>query len=202
MALIPAPDMKNTIIEELEEHRNLFESIETLVPLLESAAAMIVESIGNGGRLVVFGNGGSAADAQHIVAELVGRFEQDRRAIPAQALTVNTSILTSVANDYDFAQIFARQVEAAVKTGDVAIAISTSGTSPNVLEGARQARAQGARVIALTGENPGPLADRADLCLAVPSRHTARIQEGHIFIGHVLCKLIEAAWPGRVGNPA
>lgn len=188
--------MKQAILAALDEHKALFAALDALTDNLEAAARLVSESVRQGGRLVLFGNGGSAADAQHIAAELVGRFERERKAIPALALTVNTSVLTSLANDYDFTCVFARQVEALVGPKDTIIAISTSGKSSNVVEGARQARLLGAKVIALTGADPGPLGREATICLAIPSRRTARIQEGHIFVGHVLCQLVEEAGAG------
>ncbi|MBC7793369.1 MAG: D-sedoheptulose 7-phosphate isomerase [Clostridia bacterium] len=155
------------------------------------AAELLVQSLRDGGKLVTFGNGGSASDAQHIAAELVGRYLKERRALPAIALTVNTSILTAVANDYGYDRIFARQVEALVKAGDVIIALSTSGNSSNVLEGVREAKRRGAQIIGLTGRSGGLLHGLADVSIRVPSDETPRIQEAHILIGHVLCELAE-----------
>ncbi len=142
-------------------------------------------------KIVFFGNGGSAADAQHLAAELVVRLRKDRRGLPALALTTNPSVLTAAANDYGFEQVFARQIEALVQPGDVLVALSTSGTSPNVLRGAEAGRAQRAFVVALTGESGGALAGLADLLLNVPSQDSQRIQEAHMTIGHIVCSLIE-----------
>jgi D-sedoheptulose 7-phosphate isomerase len=149
-----------------------------------------------GGRLLLFGNGGSAADAQHIAAELVGRFRLERRALAAIALTTDTSLLTAVANDYGFANVFARQVEGLGRAGDLAIGLSTSGNSPNVIEGLRAARAGGLHAAAFAGGSGGGLAGLAGLAdplLLVPSDDTPRIQEMHILLGHALCEAVELA---------
>ncbi|MFH1454504.1 MAG: D-sedoheptulose 7-phosphate isomerase [Armatimonadota bacterium] len=155
------------------------------------AASKMKESIKKGGKVVIFGNGGSAADAQHIAAELIGRFRKNRDSIPALALTTNTSILTSVSNDYGFKDIFSRQVSALVNPGDAVIAISTSGNSENIIEGIKKAREKNAYIIGFTGESGGSMADMVDLCLKVPSGVVSNIQEGHITIGHILCMLVE-----------
>jgi D-sedoheptulose 7-phosphate isomerase len=154
---------------------------------VEKLADAVSESLGNGGKVWLFGNGGSAADAQHIAAELVGRFLRDRRALPAEALTTNASILTAVANDYGFDQVFARQLEAGARAGDVAIGISTSGRSANVIAGLETAKRLGLVTAALTGESGLD----ADIVVAVPSSETPRIQECHAVLGHVLCELVE-----------
>jgi D-sedoheptulose 7-phosphate isomerase len=165
--------------------------LRTMVPELLQAAECVTASLRSGGKLILFGNGGSAGDAQHIAAELVGRFERERRALPAIALTANSSALTAIGNDYDYSKVFSRQVEAWAQPGDVVIGITTSGNSPNVLEGVAAAKSKGAKTIGLTGEKGGKLASKVDLCLKVPSSNTARIQESHIMIGHILCLLIE-----------
>ena len=161
-----------------------------LVAVIEAAAA-IRQCLVEGGKLLAFGNGGSAADAQHVAAELVGRFQRDRRGYAALALTTDTSTLTSVANDYGFDRIFARQVEALGRPGDVVLAISTSGESPNVLSGVEQAKAQGLRTIALTGRSGGPVGRLADVHVNVADESTARIQEVHRTLIHAICELIE-----------
>ena len=159
---------------------------------LIKAVELTIEALQKGGKLLVFGNGGSAADAQHMAAELVNRFVKNRRAIPAIALTTDTSILTSIANDADFSNVFARQIEALGLPGDVALAISTSGSSPNVTRALEAARAAGMKSIALTGGDGGEAALLADIALNVPtSTTTARIQEAHITAIHVLCEIIE-----------
>lgn len=161
------------------------------IRLIAQVAEAMAAAYRKGGKVLLFGNGGSAADAQHIAAELLGRYYYDRPALPALALHANTSALTAIANDYSYAQVFARQVEAAVRSGDVAIGISTSGNSENVIEAVCAARARGAVTVALTGRSGGRLRELVDFCLAVPADDTPRIQEAHILIGHVLCELVE-----------
>jgi len=165
-------------------------------PLLAAAAAMI-GALEAGGKLLVFGNGGSAADAQHVAAELVGRFQRDRRALPAIALTADTSILTSVGNDFGYERIFARQVEALGRAGDVALGISTSGMSANVVAGLIAARGGGLRTVALTGRDGGDVGRASEIHVNVPAQSTARVQEVHRTLLHVLCDLIERAMAGR-----
>ncbi len=155
------------------------------------AAQMLIATILAGGKVLIFGNGGSAADAQHIAAELVGRLNHDRPPIPAIALTADTSILTSIGNDYSFEEIFDRQLRALGRAGDVAIAISTSGNSPNVLRAVASARELGIVTIALAGRSGGKLAEEVNLALIVEAESTQHIQETHITIGHILCELIE-----------
>jgi len=156
-----------------------------------SAAGLISSSLRRGGKVMLFGNGGSAADATHIAAELVGRFLAERRALPALSLSDNASAVTAIANDYGYEQVFARQVEAHAAVPDVAFGVSTSGRSPNVLNGLAAARARGLATIALTGADAGPMREHADICIEVPSTATPRIQEAHTVIAHVLCELIE-----------
>lgn len=167
--------------------------------LLAQVAQELIKAYKTGGKVLLFGNGGSAADAQHIAAELVGKYYLDRKPLPALALTVNTSSLTAIGNDYAFDQVFARQVEGLGGSGDVAIGISTSGNSSNVIVGVRAARAKGLVTIAVTGQSGGKLKDEVDFCICVPSSDTPRIQEGHILIGHILCELVEQALFGA-GN--
>ncbi len=156
------------------------------------AVELIVSSVRSGGTLFLFGNGGSAADAQHIAGELVGRFLLERDGIKAKALTTDTSVFTSIANDYDFQRVFARQLNAAGAAGDVAMALTTSGDSPNVLPGLTQARQMGMRTIALTGSGGGRCADLADVLLDVPcDGPTPRIQEAQVVVYHVLCEFVE-----------
>jgi D-sedoheptulose 7-phosphate isomerase len=158
---------------------------------LERVAMETGRVMAAGGKLLLFGNGGSAADAQHIAAELVGRFGRERKGLPAVALTVNTSALTAIANDHGFERVFARQVEALALSGDLAIGISTSGNSPSVLNAVDAAKSAGILTVGLTGRTGGDLRNRVDYCLQVPSESTPRVQEAHIFIGHVLCEWIE-----------
>jgi D-sedoheptulose 7-phosphate isomerase len=154
------------------------------------------ESLSRGGKILAFGNGGSAADSQHVAAELVNRFRIERRAFAALALTTDTSVLTSIANDSDYARVFARQIEALGRPGDVALGISTSGRSSSVLTAFEQARAQSLKAIALLGPDPSAVSNLADICILVPAPSTARIQEVHRTILHVLCELLESggAW--------
>jgi D-sedoheptulose 7-phosphate isomerase len=160
-------------------------------PAIVQAAIMAAECLRAGGKLLFFGNGGSAADAQHLAAEFVGRFVLERKALAAVALTTDTSILTAVGNDYGFEEIFSRQIEALGRPGDVAFGISTSGNSPNVLAGLRQARQQQLRTIGLAGKDGGALTACADVPIVVQAANTARVQECHIAIGHLLCELVE-----------
>ncbi len=164
---------------------------------LAAFARITIAALTHGHRVYLFGNGGSAADAQHIAAELQGRLRRARPSLPALALTTNTSVLTAVGNDYSFADIFARQVEGLVKRGDVVVGITTSGASPNVLRGLRAARRAGARTVALTGARTDKIRRFAHILLAVPSRDTQRIQEVHITLAHIYCDLIERHLFGR-----
>lgn len=166
------------------------------VAALVRAAALITDSLRQGGKLLVFGNGGSAADAQHIAAELVGRYLRERDALPAIALADNVATLTAIANDYGYEEVFARQIAALGAPGDVALAISTSGSSGNVIAGIRAARHRGLTTIGLTGGSGGRLADEVELCLIVPADATPRIQESHAVVAHLLCELVERALAG------
>jgi D-sedoheptulose 7-phosphate isomerase len=159
---------------------------------LERAVDLVAEALGGGHKLLIFGNGGSAADAQHIASEFVGRMTRDRRALPAIALTTDTSALTAISNDYGYDEVFARQVQALGRAGDVALALSTSGNSPNVLRAVSACRSLGMRVVGLTGGDGGALAGQVDVSLRVSaSRLSPRVQETHILVGHVLCELVE-----------
>src|SRR5712691_9138247 len=179
----------STIVSEsLETKRRFFEAHGDEV---ERVAEMIAASLNAGGKLLLFGNGGSAADAQHIAGELVNRFLQNRRALPAVALTTDGGVLTCIANDTGFENVFARQIEALGAKGDVCLAISTSGTSPNVVVACERARAQEMKVIGLLGRDGGSVASLCDLALIVPSNDTQRIQETHNLVGHILCELVE-----------
>jgi len=187
---------KQETVEKIRRHlyssaeikRNIAEGLSDKIA---EAAMLIVDCFRSGGKVILFGNGGSAADAQHIAGELVGRFKMERDALPAIALTTNTSILTALGNDYGYGAIFERQIKAWTAKGDVIIGISTSGSSANVIAGIEEAKRLSARTIALTGGNGGRLAEAADLALIVPSSDTPRIQEGHIAIGHVICHIVE-----------
>ena len=163
-----------------------------LIATVSKVAEVLIDAFRAGNKLILFGNGGSAADAQHLAAEFVGRFAVERAGLPAIALTTDSSILTAVGNDYGFEQIFARQIQALGRPGDVAVAISTSGNSTNVLEGVKEARNRNLKTIGLSGKDGGALAQQADVAITIPSTSTARIQECHIAIGHLFCELVEA----------
>ena len=177
---------------EMEEHLRLTEAVAAgQADAFAAAAGACIERLGTGGKLFLFGNGGSAADAQHLAAELTVRLRCDRRPIPALALTADTAVLTAAGNDLGFAQIFARQIEALGQAGDIALAISTSGRSPNVLEGLAAARRKRLLTVGFCGANGDEMAALCDHLLAVPSAVTARVQELHIVLGHMLCSAIE-----------
>jgi len=182
--------LRSTLAETIALHQRVSDG--DLAPVAAAAAA-IASAVNAGGKLLVFGNGGSAADAQHVASELVGRFERERRAIAAIALTTDASIVTSVANDYGFERVFARQVEALGARGDVALGISTSGASANVVAALDAAAARGLTTIALTGRDGGAVGRAAAIHINVPSASTARVQEVHRTLLHVLCDLVEQA---------
>jgi D-sedoheptulose 7-phosphate isomerase len=178
----------------LAEHQRVVTDLADADAALTAIADAIIAAFRAGRRLYIIGNGGSAADAQHIAGELLGRFKQDRNALPAVALTTDTSTLTAIANDYAFERVFARQVEALVQRGDVLWCLSTSGHSRSILEAAALARQRGAILIGFTGQTGGKLAPLCDHVLRVPHRHSDRIQEGHILAYHFLCERIESAF--------
>jgi D-sedoheptulose 7-phosphate isomerase len=182
------------IEREIRESIAVQEQLVGSAQLIADAARLIISSMRNGGKLIVFGNGGSAADAQHLSAELVGRYRQDRKAFPAIALTTDSSALTSISNDYGFDSIFSRQLEGLGTSGDVVVAISTSGNSPNVLQAVATAKKLGIASIGLTGKSGGKLRGSVDVCLSVPSDSTPRIQEAHGLVIHILSGLIENAF--------
>ena len=182
------------IILRLKESRDLLDTVTRDSNFVESLLALSVEctsKIEDGGKLVFFGNGGSAGDAQHLAAEFVGRYLVERKPIPAVALTTNSSVLTAISNDYDYSSVFSRQVEALVGKGDVAFGISTSGDSKNVVKGLEEARALGATTVSFSGNSGGKVSKISDYCFIVPSDSTPLIQQMHITIGHILCELIE-----------
>ena len=181
-------------IAQLGQHHKTMQQLESLQPRFEQAVEMITDTLRNGHKILLCGNGGSAADSQHIAAEIIGRFETERHALPAIALTTDRSILTAVGNDYGYDQVFARQVAGLGNAGDLLIAYSTSGNSGNVLHAVRVARERGMGIISLTGRDGGELAGLADVDLCVGSSSTARIQEGHGFLGHALCSAIDEAF--------
>jgi D-sedoheptulose 7-phosphate isomerase len=162
-----------------------------VVSVVAKVSELLVDAFREGNKVLLFGNGGSAADAQHIAAEFLGRFAFDRPALPALALSVNTSAVTAIGNDYGFDLVFARQIEALGRPGDVAIGISTSGNSPNILQGIAVAKKRGLHTVALTGAAGGKLKTAVDYCICAPSNETPRIQECHILIGHIISELVE-----------
>lgn len=174
------------------QHLEVAKALPMLASAVSSSVDLIYSSLAAGGQLLIAGNGGSAADAQHIAAELTGRFLLERQPLRAIALHVNTSALTAIGNDYGYEHVFARELSAHARPGDVLLAISTSGNSRNVLCAIEAARQRNVRVIGLTGESGGQMQSACDLCLCVPSKSTARIQEMHITIGHAICELLEA----------
>ncbi len=187
--------MKEIIESQLKESAEVkVRTAELLSPAIARAAHMLIEAYKRGGKLLLIGNGGSAADAQHIAGELVGHLDHTRlirRALPALALTTNTSVLTAISNDHGYDFVFARKIEAFANGSDVLMAITTSGNSPNILKAVEVAKAKGISVIGLTGKGGGKLKDMVDLALIVPSDNTQRIQETHITIGHIICDLVE-----------
>ncbi len=183
--------IKNEIVEVIEAHKKMVAELQTSgIEILAAAADEITKALRQNGRIYLCGNGGSAADAQHIASELVGRFERERRALPAVALTTDSSVMTSVSNDYGYENVFSKQVEALVREGDIFWAISTSGTSANVIEAARSAKEKGACVLAFTGKTNSELEQISDICFCADGP-TARSQEIHQLGFHIICKLVE-----------
>ncbi len=186
------PSHAEEIRRQLEESCRVKQSFsDDLIGRIAEFAEKSAAALRAGGKIVFFGNGGSAADAQHLSAELTVRLQKERPGLASLSLTVNPSVLTAAGNDYGFERIFARQIESLVSSKDVLVALSTSGTSPNILRGAEAGRARSAWIAAFTGETGGALAGKVDLLLNVPSRDSQRIQEAHITIGHIACSLIE-----------
>lgn len=181
--------VSSAVTDAIASQRGLLDP--AIVDDVVRASILIKEALERGNKLILFGNGGSASDASHIAAEFVGRFERERRALPAVSLCDNHSALTSIANDYGFEQVFSRQLEAIAQSGDVVLAISTSGRSPNVLRAVQQARRLSITTIGLTGGDGGELCGGVDLSLRVPAQRTARVQEAHILLAHILCDLVE-----------
>lgn len=180
------------IIQESINVKELIVANKDLINRIKSAAQSCVESLQEGGKVHFCGNGGSAADAQHLAAELSGRFYYDRKPLNAEALHVNTSYLTAVANDYSFNMIYSRMIEASAKQGDVLVAISTSGNSENIVKAIETAKQKKMLVVGMTGETGGKMATLSDILINVPSSCTPRIQEAHIMIGHIICEIIES----------
>lgn len=180
------------VLEELKSHQNTINKvIDQIVPQIEQGCQLIIDTLKKGNKILIAGNGGSAADAQHIAAEFTGRFEVERQALPAIALTVDTSALTAISNDYGFEKVFSRQILAYAKPGDLFIGISTSGNSKNIIDALKTAKDQNCLCIGLSGRDGGLMNDLCDLNIVVPDDRTARIQEMHILIGHILCRSVD-----------
>lgn len=180
------------IRDSLEVKKKLLESTEIMAQL-RRACEQVIDVYKNGRKILVAGNGGSAADAQHIVAEFVSRFYFDRPGLPAIALTTDTSIITAIGNDYGYEKLFSRQIEANGAEGDIFMGISTSGNSANVIAGLKQAKEQGIFCLGFSGESGGKMKELSDLCICVPSSNTPRVQESHILMGHIICAAVEEA---------
>jgi D-sedoheptulose 7-phosphate isomerase len=193
-------DAADALAAEWDEHLRVATEARALLPVVRDLADRICASLAAGGTVIALGNGGSAAEAQHLAGELLGRFRATRRPLPALALSVDPSVVTCIANDFGYDDLFARQVEALARPGDVVIGITTSGTSENVVRGLRAARERGAVAVAWTGADPGPAGAAADLVLAAPSRTTARVQEVHTLAMHTICVAIDAWDAGRTGE--
>jgi len=183
--------MKSIIINEINEHIKVSNSLHNQTEEIINSSQLCINSLKNGGKILLCGNGGSAADAQHIAAELVGRYKIERRGIPAIALTTDTSILTAIGNDYGYSHIFDRQVEALADSRDVVIGISTSGSSINVINGLKAASKLGCKTIGFSGQDGGKMKQICNINIAILSLDTPRIQEMHIVLGHIICNLIE-----------
>lgn len=184
--------MKQTIKDELASHLEVInKTIEIMQEKLEEASKLVVETLKNGNKILLCGNGGSAADAQHIAAELVGRYKTERKGLPGIALTTDTSALTAISNDYGYDRVFDRQVEALANKGDLLIGISTSGNSANILSALKVAKDMGCNTLGMCGKNGGKMNEVCDITLVVPSDDTPRIQEMHILIGHTICQIID-----------
>jgi D-sedoheptulose 7-phosphate isomerase len=179
------------IIEESSKVKTMLGEQKSELEKIERVSNAIMKAFKRGHKIVLFGNGGSAADAQHIACELAGKFKKERSGLSAIALTTNTSALTAIANDYSYEEVFSRQVEGIVSKGDIAIGISTSGNSINVINGVKAAKKHGALTVGFTGATGGKLIKSVDICIRVPSNDTPRIQEAHITIGHIICQLVE-----------
>ena len=175
----------------LNKHIETAQKMQNLLTLIEEAGSLCVETLKNGNKIILCGNGGSAADAQHIAAELTGRFIKERKALFAIAITTDTSAITSISNDYGYDYVFSRQVEAIGKDGDILIAISTSGNSLNIIKAIEKSREIGMKVITFTGKSGGKMKDLGDINIIIPSNDTPRIQEMHIMTGHMLCSIID-----------
>lgn len=188
--------MHESVLSDIDAAARGVASLAEAADAIEAIASLLIGCLREGGAAIFAGNGGSAADAQHLAAELSGRFLFDRRPLSAMAVTTNTSVLTSVGNDYGFEEVFARQIEASARPGDAVVLISTSGASPNIVRSLEAARAKDCRVVVFTGPRGRDLAARADAALVVEAESTPRIQEAHIVAGHIVCGLVESALAG------
>jgi len=184
--------MNQKILDEINEHQKLIKSsLNILASEIEIVSDTIIETFSNNGRLYIFGNGGSAADAQHIAAEMIGRYKLNRKSLPAIALTTDSSAITAIANDFSYDDIFQRQVYGLATKKDIVFGISTSGNSTNVIKGLIAGKEIGCKVIGLTGSNGGEMKKRCDNCIMIPSGNTPRIQELHILVGHIICDIVD-----------
>ena len=187
--------MLNMIQKELHAHQETInKTIETMIPRIQSASELMVRILKSGNKILLIGNGGSAADAQHIAAELTGRYKSERKGLPAIALTTDTSALTAISNDYGYVRVFDRQVEALANQGDLLIGISTSGNSANIISALEVAKELGCATLGMSGKSGGKMNEVCDLNLTIPSDDTPRIQEMHILIGHILCQAVDDAF--------
>jgi D-sedoheptulose 7-phosphate isomerase len=195
MSQLTTPELRARFRQRIDEHQTVMESVRNGVALEAAtrAADAVIESLRAGGKVILFGNGGSAADATHLAAEFLGRFLIDRRPLPALALADNHSAVTAIGNDYGFLHVFSRQVQALGRPGDVAFGLSTSGRSPNVAAGLGAARAGGLVTVAMTGSDTGIVGAAADIVIAIPTRATPRVQEAHLVLGHSICEVVEQA---------
>ena len=184
-------NFEKQIMNRFESSCKIIKKSQSLTLKIDESVKMILDSLRSGGKIVIFGNGGSAADAQHMAAEFIGRYLLERKSIPSIALTTDSSILTSISNDYKFEEVFSRQCEALVNSNDIIIAISTSGKSANIIKGIKTCVKKGAKVIALTGKDGGKLKNLCEILLNIPSNETPRIQEGHRTVIHIICELVE-----------
>lgn len=193
------PLIKKQIQRSIAVKQTLLDNEEVL-NMIESAVQLVIAAYQNNNKTMVAGNGGSAADAQHIAGELVARFYFDRPGLSSMALSTDTSVITAIGNDYGFERLFSRQIEAHGNNGDVFIGLSTSGNSPNILKALEMCKEKGVKTIGLTGESGGKMADLCDICIKVPSSETPRIQESHILIGHIICYLVEEMLFGHLNS--
>lgn len=188
--------MEKIINNVIDKHIQTINFLKGKTRVLEEIASVFISTIKNHGKIIFFGNGGSAADAQHLTAELIGRFKKKRKPLPAMALTTNTSVLTALGNDFGFDEIFAYQIEALADAKDVVVGISTSGDSGNVIKGIQKAKSKSIKTVGLLGKDGGDLKNMVDINLVIPEQETARIQEAHIVIGHLLCEIVEEEFFG------